>query len=173
MKVHQRTACGGETLEPNHRLQLNLTIGLAMNCLRIVGGVILAVRLALAVPCVIWGLATLVGLAPHGSVPIWARIIAFCVLCGGVGLGFPFRWFDTTEATKWMFVALSALPFCCMLLGFIVDRRGLRDMPNVVGASILLLGAILTLADLLLSRIYATHRSQSDVPPADGEDQRR
>lgn len=90
------------------------------------------IRLLIGIPCILWGgWVSLLGVAPHGYASFAWRGIGLCVLFGGIGLACSPHLIKGSWKWTWVVVALSALPLCPVLIGFVLDWQRVAFFPHV------------------------------------------
>lgn len=90
-----------------------------MSILKAAIRVIIAIKLLVAIPCLLWGgIIGVVGLGPDGFVPLAVRLAGLCMFFGAIGIAYPFSLFKPATrlcfviVQDWMIALLSVLPFC-------------------------------------------------------------
>ncbi|MGA2068226.1 MAG: hypothetical protein ABSG86_24855 [Thermoguttaceae bacterium] len=110
-----------------------------MDKLRVFSFFLVAVKLLLAVPCVVLGLAV-------ELVTMLTSLGGLGLLLGAIGLAYPFSLIRTKERVTWVFVIFSALPFS-LAMGYFP----ITDLNAWARKALVLLLPVLTLADLLVA----------------------
>lgn len=132
-----------------------------MNSSRITVVTILAVKMIIGIPCVIYGTGIgVIGIGPEGFVPLVWRAIGMCFLLGGLGIACPNKLLPSHRLLNWTCVMLSSLPLWVLAIGCWNDGVVRTDPAFWAVVAIFVIALLLTIADSLFGRpsLHKSHK---------------